>query len=113
VTLARARSIWDFQPLGAKQEPCRSIFLTRSMLNLYVKTHQKMMQHPIVTCLSLKWMSAREIHDDIVVTLGPNAVSYNSVQLPATFASHDFLLRNLNHIQPTFKEILMIQIRLF
>jgi hypothetical protein len=29
LTLARARSIWDFQPLGAKQESCRSIFLTR------------------------------------------------------------------------------------
>jgi magnesium-transporting ATPase (P-type) len=28
LTLTRVRSIWDFQPLDAKQEPCRSIFLT-------------------------------------------------------------------------------------
>jgi hypothetical protein len=34
---------------------------------------------PIVAYLSLKGMSAREIHDDIVGTLGPDAVSCNSV----------------------------------
>jgi hypothetical protein len=72
-----------------------------------------MTQRPIVAYLSLKGMSAREIHDDIVATIGPDAVSYSSVQLPATFARHDFLLRNQNPIQPTFKEISMIQIRLF
>jgi hypothetical protein len=49
------------------------------MLNLYVKAHQKMTQCPIVADLSLKKMSAREIHDDIVVTLGSNAVSPSSV----------------------------------
>jgi transposase len=38
-----------------------------------------MTQRPIVTYLSLKGMSAREIHDDILATLGPNAVSYSSV----------------------------------
>jgi hypothetical protein len=38
-----------------------------------------MTQHPIVAYLSLKAMSAGEIHDDIVSTLRPNAVSYNSV----------------------------------
>jgi hypothetical protein len=68
-----------------------------------------MTQRPIVACLSLKGMSAREIHDDIVATLGPDTVSYTSVQLPATFMRHDFLLRNQNRIQPTFKEISMIQ----
>jgi hypothetical protein len=72
-----------------------------------------MMQRPIVAYLSLKGMLAREIHDDIIATLGPDAVPYSSVQLPATFARHNFLLRNQNHIQPTFKEISMIQIRLF
>jgi hypothetical protein len=80
-----------------------------------------MTQPPIVVYLSLKGMSAREIHDDIVATLGPDAVSYNSVQLPPTFARHDFilpppssfLLRNQNHIQTTFNEISMIQFRLF
>jgi hypothetical protein len=77
-----------------------------------------MAQRPIITYLSLKGRSAREIHDDVVTTLGPDAVSYNSVQLPATFARHDFLLRNQNPIQPTFNEIeismiSMIQIRLF
>jgi hypothetical protein len=72
-----------------------------------------MIQRPIVDYLSLKWMSAREIHDDIVATFGPDAVSYNSVQLPTTFERHDFLLRNQNSIQSTFKEISMIQIRLF
>jgi hypothetical protein len=39
-----------------------------------------MAQCPIVAYLSLKRMSAREIYDDdIVATLGPDAVSYNSV----------------------------------
>jgi hypothetical protein len=38
-----------------------------------------MTQRPIIAYLSLKWMSAREIHDDIVVTFGPNAVSYSLV----------------------------------
>jgi hypothetical protein len=38
-----------------------------------------MTQRPIVTYLSLKGMSAREIYDDIVATLGPDAVSYSSV----------------------------------
>jgi hypothetical protein len=67
-------------------------FLTHETLNLYIKTHQKMTQGPIVAYLSLKAMSTREIHNDIVATLGPDAVSYSSVQLPATFARHDFLL---------------------
>jgi hypothetical protein len=49
------------------------------MLNLYAKTHQKMTQRPIAACLSLKGMSVHEIHDDIVATLGPDAVSYSSV----------------------------------
>jgi hypothetical protein len=72
-----------------------------------------MTQRPIVAYLSLKGMSAREIHDDIVATLGPEAVSYNSVQLPAIFARHDFLLRNQNLIPPTLKKISMIQIKVF
>jgi hypothetical protein len=38
-----------------------------------------MTQRPIVAYLSLKWMWAREIHDAILATLGPDAVSYNSV----------------------------------
>jgi hypothetical protein len=38
-----------------------------------------MMQRPIVAYLSLKGMSAREIHDDLVATLGSDAVSYSSV----------------------------------
>jgi transposase len=38
-----------------------------------------MTQRPIVAYLSLKGMSAREIHDDIVATLGLDAVSYSSV----------------------------------
>jgi hypothetical protein len=38
-----------------------------------------MTQRPIVTYLSLKGVSAREIHDDIVATLGPDTVSYSSV----------------------------------
>jgi hypothetical protein len=38
-----------------------------------------MTQRPIVVYLSLKEMSAREIHDDIVATHGPDAVSYSSV----------------------------------
>jgi transposase len=38
-----------------------------------------MTQHQIVAYFSLKGMSAREIHDDIVATLGPDTVSYSSV----------------------------------
>jgi hypothetical protein len=38
-----------------------------------------MTQHPIITYLALKGMLAREIHDDIVATLGPDAASYSSV----------------------------------
>jgi hypothetical protein len=36
-------------------------------------------QRPIVAYLSLKGMSVREIHDDIVATLVPDAVLYSSV----------------------------------
>jgi hypothetical protein len=79
LALARARSIWDFQPLAQKQESCWSIFLTHWKLNLYVKVHQKITQRPIVVYLSLRGMSAREIHDDIVGSLVPDAVSYSSV----------------------------------
>jgi hypothetical protein len=38
-----------------------------------------MAQRPAVAYLSLKGMSAREIHDDIIATLGPDAVLYSSV----------------------------------
>jgi hypothetical protein len=38
-----------------------------------------MTQPPIVAYLSLKGVSAREIHNDIVAALGPDAVSYSSV----------------------------------
>jgi hypothetical protein len=38
-----------------------------------------MTQRPIGADLSPKGMSAREIHDDIVVTIGPDAVSYSLV----------------------------------
>jgi hypothetical protein len=43
------------------------------MLNLYIKAHQKMMQRPIVSYLSLKGMSPRDIRDDIVAILGSDA----------------------------------------
>jgi hypothetical protein len=67
-----------------------------------------MTQRAIVAYPSLKGISAREIHDDIVATIGPDAVSYSSVQLPAAFARPDYLFRNQNDIQLTFKEISMI-----
>jgi hypothetical protein len=38
-----------------------------------------MTQCSIVIHLSLEGMPAREIHDDIIATLGPDAVSYSSV----------------------------------
>jgi hypothetical protein len=38
-----------------------------------------MTQPPTVAYLSLKGMSAHEIHDDIVATLGPDVMSYSSV----------------------------------
>jgi hypothetical protein len=37
-----------------------------------------MTQRPIVAYLSLKGMSAREVHDDVVATLVPDVVSYSS-----------------------------------
>jgi hypothetical protein len=61
--------------LGSKSQQ----ILTHEALNLYVKAHQKMTQRPIVADLSLKGMSAREIHDNIVATLESDAVSYGSV----------------------------------
>jgi hypothetical protein len=39
-----------------------------------------MTQRRIVTYLSLKGMLAREIHDDIIATLEPDAVSYHHVR---------------------------------
>jgi hypothetical protein len=59
------------------------IFLRYSTLNLYAEAHQKMMQRPIVAYLSLKEMSAREIHDDVVAILGPDALD-GADQLLAT-----------------------------
>jgi hypothetical protein len=38
-----------------------------------------MTQRPIGACSSLKGLSTRENHDDIVATLGPDAVSFSSV----------------------------------
>jgi hypothetical protein len=38
-----------------------------------------MTRRPIIAYLSLKGMSAPEVHDDIVANLGPDAVSYSSV----------------------------------
>jgi hypothetical protein len=68
-----------FSRWAQKHGRCRSIFLTHSTLNLDVKTHQKIAQRPIGVHLSLKGMSAREIDDDIVATLGPDAVLSSSV----------------------------------
>jgi hypothetical protein len=48
-----------------------------------------MTQRPVVAYLSLKGMSAREVHDDIVAALGP--MLCHAVQLPAIFARYDFL----------------------
>jgi hypothetical protein len=79
LTLARARPIWAFQPLGAQARTMPVDFSDALDVNLYVKAHQKMTQRPIVACLSLKGMLAREIHDDIIATLGSDAVPYSSV----------------------------------
>jgi hypothetical protein len=92
LTLARGRSIWDFQLLGAKARAMPVDFSDTLDVKYVVKAHSKMMQRPTVAYLSLKGMSAREIHDDIGATLGPDTMSYSSVQLLATFAKHDFLL---------------------
>jgi transposase len=81
------------------------------MLNLYIEAHQRMTRRPIVAYLSLKGMSAREIHDDIVATLGPDAVSYSSVT--GYLREARFPPSRPEPIRPTFKEISMTQIRLF
>jgi hypothetical protein len=70
-----------------------------------------MAQHLTVASLSLKGMSAREIHNDIVTTLGPDAVSYSLVTRYLRQAR--FPPSKPEPIQPTFKEISMTQIRLF
>jgi hypothetical protein len=79
LALARARSTWDFQLLGAKARAMPVNFSDALTLNLYVTAHQKMTHRPIVAYLSLERMSAREIHGNIIATPGPDAVSYSSV----------------------------------
>jgi hypothetical protein len=112
LTPARARSIWDFQLLGVKAITMPIDFFWRTgRCNLYAEAHQKMTQRPTAAYLSLKGMSAGEIHDDIVVTLGPDAVSCSSVTRYLREAW--FPPSKHNPIPPTFKEISMIQIRLF
>jgi hypothetical protein len=79
MTLARARSIWNFQPLGAKARAMPVDFFDTLDVKPGRQAHQKMTQRPILAYFSVKGMSAREIHDDIVATLGPDAVSSSSV----------------------------------
>jgi hypothetical protein len=69
----------DFQPLGTKARALAVDFSDTLDINLNAKAHQKMTQRPIVAYLSLKEMWAREIHDDVVATLGPDAVTCSSV----------------------------------
>jgi hypothetical protein len=69
-------------------------------------------KNPSNTC-SLYLCPHGASRDRLKVTLGPDAVSYSSVLFPVTFARHDFFLRNQNPIQPTFKEVSMIQIKPF
>jgi hypothetical protein len=81
------------------------------MSNLYVKTHQKMTRCPIITYLSLKWMSAREIHDEIVATPGLDAMPYSSV---ARYLREARFPPSKPEPHPAdVQEISMIQIRLF
>jgi hypothetical protein len=70
-----------------------------------------MVQRPIVAYPSLKGMPAREIHDDIVATLRPDAVPYSSV-IPY-LREAQFPPSKPEPIQPMFKVISMTQIRLF
>jgi hypothetical protein len=65
--------MWNFQPLGAKARPMSVDFSDARDLKLYVNAYQKMTR-PIVADLSLKGMSAREIHDNMVATRGPDTV---------------------------------------
>jgi hypothetical protein len=113
LTLARVWSTWDFQPLGAKARVTPVDFSDA----LEVKpVHQGTSENDAASDCRPSLAErdvAREIYDDIITTLGPDAVSYSSVQLPTTFARHDFLLRNQNPIQRTFNEISMIQSRVF
>jgi hypothetical protein len=101
----------DFQPLGVKARAMPIDFSDALDAKRVRQDISEMTQRPIVAYLSLKGISARAIHDDIVPPLGPMLCQI--VQLPATFARHDFLCRNQHPIQPTFKEISMIQIKLF
>jgi hypothetical protein len=70
-----------------------------------------MTQRSTAAYLSLTRMSAHETQDDIVATLGPDAMSYSSVTRYLREARFHLLKPEL--LQPTFKEISMIQIRLF
>jgi hypothetical protein len=70
-----------------------------------------MTQGPIVAYLSLKGISAREIHDDLVATLGPDVVPYSSVTRylrEARFPPSQWEPHPADN-----KEISMIQIMLF
>jgi hypothetical protein len=75
LTLAWERLIWDFQPLGVKAKAISVDFSDA----LDVKpVHQVTLENGTASdcCLSLtERMSAREIHHNVVATLGPGAVS--------------------------------------
>jgi hypothetical protein len=43
------------------------------------RTIRLMDQKPIVLCLRMKWMALDAIHDDLVRTLGKDAVAYSTV----------------------------------
>jgi hypothetical protein len=72
-------SIWDFQPMGAIATAIWADFSEALDVKPVRYGTSKMTQRPIVACLSLNGMSAREIHDDITATLRPDAMSYSSV----------------------------------
>jgi hypothetical protein len=57
----------------------RSICHAYRMLDRHVKTDQEIDQRVIVTYLVLKRLSARAIHEDLITTIGFDAMAYSTV----------------------------------
>jgi hypothetical protein len=60
-------------------ESQKQIINPKCMVNMYAQDNQKMNQRSIGLYFSLKRLSARAIHEDLVPTLGTDAVAWTSV----------------------------------
>jgi hypothetical protein len=68
-----------FRPWLRGHLPCVFPLCRHRALNSDVNDDQKLDQRTIVACLALKGLSPREIHKDLLDTLGHDAVASSSV----------------------------------